>query len=95
MTQVAQITRARFIVFLAALALFIIGFGLMFYAMVNIQNRRDALNDSNLAQEERWTIEGSLQWWERESTSFYYPIAAFLIVLGIAAILYVVLVHWR
>lgn len=93
MFERAQITRARFIIFLAALAMIIVGLGVMFYTMINIQNRENALKDSSLTQEERWAIEGSLQWWQHESTSLYYPAAALLIVLGITAILYVVLVR--
>lgn len=93
MSEVAQITRVRFIVFVIALALIIIGFAVMLYTMINIQNRENTLNNPALTQQERWAIEGSLKWWQEESTGLYYPAAALLIVLGITAILYAVIVR--
>ncbi len=93
MFERAQISRARFIVFLAALVMIIVGLGVVFFTMVNIQDRENALKDSSLPQEERWAVEGSLQWWRQESMSMFYPASAILIVLGVTAILYVVLVR--
>ncbi len=92
-SEIAHITRIRLIVSIAALAMIIIGFSVSLYTMISIQSRESALNDVSLTQDERWNIEGSLQWWQQQSRSLFYPAAAILIVLGITVILYVVLVR--
>ncbi len=93
MTEKAQISRVRIIVYVVALSFIMIGFGVMLYTMINIQNLQNVLNDPNLNQQARWAAEGSLQWWQNESTVLYYPVAALLIVLGITAVLYAVVVR--
>ncbi len=89
----ARFTKIRFTIFLVGLAMIITGLTISIYPAVNIQNWIGALSDSNLSQEERWSIEGSLKWWQETSSGFYYPLGAVLIVTEITAIVYVILVR--
>ena len=63
------------------------GVGLWIFTGFNILMREQTLGDANLSLEERWSIEGSLQWWRDSSARLLYPLAAVLFFAGLAVML--------
>ncbi|MEM0358309.1 MAG: hypothetical protein QXL77_08090 [Candidatus Bathyarchaeia archaeon] len=56
-----------------------------------IQANQQALQNPNLTQQQRWAIEGSLQWWIIMRAAIYGPLSVTLMTAGLIALLYVVL----
>ena len=59
------------------------GVGLWIFTGFNVLMREQTLGDANLSLEERWRIEGSLQWWRDSSARLLYPLAAVLFFAGL------------
>lgn len=59
-------------------------FGLTWF---NVLTREQTLGDANLSVEERWRIEGSLQWWRDFGVRLSYPLAAALSIGGLAVMI--------
>jgi hypothetical protein len=67
------------------MAFAVIGVGLWLFAELNMKAREQTLNDTSLSVEERWRVEGSLQWW-RDFSVTLYPLEAVLLIGGLLAI---------
>ncbi len=65
----------------------LIGPSLWVFTGLNIMARGQTLSGANLSVEERWQVEGSLQWWRDLNTRFSYPLAAVLFVAGLITVL--------
>ena len=63
------------------------GAGLSVFTWINTLTREDTLGNANLNMEERWQIEGALQWWRDFGTHFSYPFGAILIIGGLTVAL--------
>jgi len=71
--------------------LLITGITLWLYTNSIIQGHEQLLNNPNLTQQQRWTYEGSLQWWKTAKTTTYNPLSIILISLGLCAIEYTII----
>lgn len=79
------------IIFLTGAILTIVGVALWVYTDGVIRAHKQALQNPNLTQQERWALEGSLRWWINAELTLYGPVAITLITAGIIALLYVIL----
>lgn len=71
---------------LAATLLLIAGFSIWLYATSVIQGYTQLLNSSTLTQEEVWSYEGSLQWWQSTYTTIL-PATAVMMAVGVIGLL--------
>lgn len=72
---------------LAAIFLMVAGFSFWLYTTSVIQNQTQILNSSNLTQEEIWSYEGSLQWWQTTNNTTVTPITTIMITAGLASLI--------
>jgi hypothetical protein len=69
------------VVFAVGVALLLLGLAFMYYPNSVIAGLEGNLNNQNLSTEDRWTYQGSLNWWNVEKLTVYQPIA-YLVVFG-------------
>lgn len=74
-------------IFVIGIAFGLISPSLWFFTGLNMMAREQALSGANLSVEERWQVEGSLQWWRDLNTRFSYPFAAVLFIAGLTTVL--------
>jgi exosortase len=82
-----KLAKPRTITLLTGIMLIIIGLGLVSYVEINIQDRVRALADPALTQQDRWSLAGSLAWWQSFGQTMYTLLAAILIAAGLVAII--------
>ena len=70
---------------LAATLLIIAGFSAWLYATSVIQGYSQLLDSSTLTQEEIWSYEGSLQWWQNTYT-IVFPVTAVMMAAGVVGL---------
>jgi hypothetical protein len=81
-----EIEMSRKTIFVIGIVFTVAGVGLWIFTGVNILMREQTLNDGNFSVEERWSIEGSLQWWRDSSARLLYPLAAVLFIAGLVMV---------
>jgi hypothetical protein len=75
----------------AGIILLTIGISLWLYTDFVIRGHEQLLNNTELTQEERWKIEGSLQWWITAKETRYEPLTIILVTIGLCAIEYAII----
>lgn len=78
-------------IFLIGAILLIVGVAIFTYTDGMIQVNQQVLQNPNLTQQQRWAVEGSLQWWIIMKAALYGPLSITLMTAGLIALLYVIL----
>jgi hypothetical protein len=69
------------------LRLVVAGESFYWYVNATIGTLEMKLSQVGLSQNEHDVLQGSLNWWQTEKTSTYWPLSLFVIIVGIATIL--------
>ena len=85
------LTKKQNFLFLLGAILLLTGVTLWLYTNSVIQAHQQTLQNPNLTQQERWALEGSLQWWAAAKITLYDPIAVILTTIGLITLLYLTL----
>jgi len=76
------------ITFWTGATLTLIGITISIYTTTIIKIHEEKLFFWNLTQQEKWALEGSLQWWRMAKITLYDPASLTLIALGLTTIVY-------
>jgi hypothetical protein len=76
---------------LIGVILLIAGIGLWLYTDSVIKGHEQILNDPNLSQDQRWSWEGSLEWWREAKITRFDPLSITLITIGLCALEYAII----
>jgi hypothetical protein len=74
-------------IFLVGSILLTFGYVVAWYPQSVISGLEDRLNNSNLSQNDKWDVQGSLAWWKLAKVDTFAPLSNIIILLGVLLIL--------